>query len=194
MKQGIRKCINKRWIVFLISAMLVYLVVGRDVGIKYRTGDDLQLDLFWGDMVKYFDNHAHVWHNDGATVLVMEFSGQAAENMQEQLERSLVWKACPMPEILHCIAYEKSHTWAKPSSFAEMADLPEISKGYWFFVDQDTYRNGTLCYGNTALDPLEKEKIQAEKEFRQWWSLPGSYALAFYDLNTDTLYYFQRSL
>ncbi len=185
---------KKQWITFFVVVAAVYLLVGRSWGIKYRIGQDLQLDLFWGETTLYFDNHDSVWHDDGATVMVMEFSGQAAERMREQLVQSLVWESCPMPDILHHIAYEKSHTWANPSTFVEMAGLPEIQRGYWFFVDQDTYRNGLLLYGNKALDILGQRKDQAEKEFRPSWQLPSEYALALYDLDTDTLYYFQRNL
>lgn len=194
MKQWLCKCLNKRRIVFLGAIAVVYLLVGRDWSIKHRVGDDLQLDLFWGNTVMYFDNHDHVWHNDGATVMVMKFAGQAAEEIREQLAHSVVWESYPMSDTLHDIAYEKSHTWATPSLFAEMADLPEIQNGYWFFVDQDTYCNGLLMYGDKSLKMLEQEKMQAEKEFRQWWRLPGGYAVALYDLDTDTLYYFQRNL
>ena len=194
MKQWLNKWLKKRWVVFFTAIVVVHLLVGRDWKIKHRAGDALQLDLFWGDMVMYFDNHAHVWHDDGTTVMVMEFSGQAAERMQEQLAQSLVWERDPIPDILHDIAYEESYTWATPSMFAEMAELPEISNGYWFFVDQDKYRNGLLLYGDNALEMLEQEKAQAEKEFRQWWRLPGDYAVALYDLETDILYYFQRNL
>ncbi|MBP3701037.1 MAG: hypothetical protein J6I64_04050 [Lachnospiraceae bacterium] len=179
---------KKQWLIFLAVLVAVYILIGRGLGIKHRIGEDLQLDLFWGNTTLYFDNHDHVWHNDGATVAVIQFTGQAAEAMHEQLDRSIVWEAFPVPEQIRRIAYEKAYTWATPSTFAEMASLPQIQRGYWFFVDQTKQRNGTLLYGQKALENLEDQE-------RPWMrEEPAIYALAFYDSDADILYYFQRNL
>ena len=37
---------KKRMIALVLVAIVVYVLVGRNVGIKYRLGKDLQLDLF----------------------------------------------------------------------------------------------------------------------------------------------------
>ena len=179
---------KKRMMVLILVAVVVYILVGRDAGIKYRLGQDLQLDLFWGKITTYFDNHAHVWHNDGATVAVLRFSEKNAKRLEESLEQSIVWSRTPMSEEFYYVAYERSHTWAEPELFVDMAKVPEITNGHWFFVDQDTYRNGTLVYGQKALERLNLSPLTGEK------TLPGSYCLALYDLDTHTLYYFQRDL
>ena len=182
MVQWIHKWRNKRWIVFGAAMAIVYLLIGHDMGIKHRIGDDLQLGRFWGETAVYFDNHDHIWHNDGAAVMVMEFDGQAAE--------SQVWEPLPMTDRMYEITYQESHTWFTPSTFVEMAELPEIQNGYWFFVDQDKSRNGTLRYGESALENLGQQEIFGTLTYRA----PGGYALALYDVDTDTLYYFQRNL
>lgn len=179
---------KKRMIALVLVAIVVYVLVGRNVGIKYRLGKDLQLDLFLGKITTYFDNHAHVWHNDGATVAVLRFSEKSAEHLEKALEQSLVWSRTPMSEEFYHVAYERSHTWAEPELFVDMAKLPEITNGYWFFVDQDIHGNGTLVYGQKALEQLGLYPLTGEID------LPGRYALALYDLDTHTLYYFQRNL
>ncbi len=179
---------KKQWLTFFSVVIVVYVLIGRGWGIKYRIGQDLQLDLFWGNTTLYFDNHDHLWHNDGATVVVMQFTGQAAEAMRQQLYESIVWEVVPMPEQIRHIAYERAHTWATPSRFSEMAKLPQIHRGYWFFVDQTQHRNSMLLYGYKALENLENQEGPWIRD------MPGAYALALYDLDTDTLYYFQRNL
>ena len=179
---------KKRIITFVLVVVAVYLLVGRNVGIKYRLGQELKVDVSLAKITKYFDNHDHVWHNDGVTVAVLQFTEKNAQRLEESLEQSIVWTKTPMPEEFHKVAYEESYTWADPDYFAEMANLPEITNGYWFFVDQDTYRNGTLVYGQKALDLLE------EPDYNGHRILPGGYGLALYDLDTHTLYYFQRNL
>lgn len=179
---------KKRLLTFMAAILIVYLTVGRGISIKHEIGKVLRLDLFWGDMEIHFDNHDHVWHNDGATVAVIHFSREHAETMRQQLEHSSVWNSNPMPEEFRLLAYERCHTWAKPSSFREMAQVPLIEDGYWFLVNQDDFQHGILLYGQDAVDTLVWES--------SWnaWHDPGGYALALYDRETDTLYYFQRNL
>ena len=111
---------KKRMMVLILVAVVVYILVGRDAGIKYRLGQDLQLDLFWGKITTYFDNHAHVWHNDGATVAVLRFSEKNAKRLEESLEQSIVWSRTPMSEEFYYVAYERSHTWAEPKLFVDI--------------------------------------------------------------------------
>ena len=179
---------KKQWVTFLVVVIAVYLFIGRDWGVKYQTGEVLQLDLFWGDITLYHDNHDPLWHNDGITVMVMQFSGQAAERICDQMENSTVWESFPLSQRLRQIACERAWTWDTPATFSEMVGLSQIENGYWFFVDQDKYRNGTLVYGQRALDGLgQQEGMMVREE-------PGAYAMAFYDLDTHTLYYYQRNV
>ena len=186
---------KRRWLIFAVTIVVVYIVVGRGLGIKHQIGNELQLDLFRGNTTFYFDNHDYLLHNDGATVMVMKFSGQAAEYMQTQLANSLTWEAIPLPKQLQSEIYGRGcHTWATPSTFAEMAKVPQIQNGYWFFVDQTAYRKGTPRYGSKAVEGLKAREPETIQAGYPGWEMPGKYALALYDLDTGTLYYFQRNL
>lgn len=188
-----RNSTKKQWITVALVVTAVFILLGRNFGIKHFIGRDLKLDLFWGKISFYFDNHDHLWHNDGVTAAVIQFSDSSGEGLRCQIENSMFWEAFPMPEKINCLAYEDSYTWADPSTFAEMVGLPEIKQGYWFFVDQDTYRNGLLLYGNKAIENLEDQEAWEARGYRTR-EYPGAYALAIYDPATNTLYYFQRNL
>ena len=185
---------RKHWMTFLAVVIAVYLLIGRGWGIKHRISQELQLDLFWGNSTIYHDNHDHLLHNDGVTVMVMEFSQQSGQYMQKQLTASLVWDVYPLPPQLQSEIYEGGcYTWDTPSTFAEMAKLPQVENGYWFFIDQTAHRNGTPRYGRKALDGLEARKPELIQAGYPGWEMPGAYALALYDLDSDTLYYFQKN-
>lgn len=120
------------------------------------------------------DSHGG-FHNDGDLMVRTKFEGKKAEKMVSQIKSNQDWEATPLPQEIKLVLYggEISPDNVYQSDLAKQNNMPEISAGYWLFIDR---KDG-------------KKKITAGKEWLSDYS--SNYTVGLYDTKTNSLYYFE---
>ncbi|HHX23158.1 MAG TPA: hypothetical protein GX723_03965 [Thermoanaerobacterales bacterium] len=84
------------------------------------------------------------------------------------------WQKLPLSENVHLIIYggEKDNVGYN-YNFAKSFGIPQIKNGYWFFSDRH----------NKSTSPEKDVDLFERRSF--------NFTLAIYDIDTNTLYYFE---
>ncbi|MBR2879752.1 MAG: hypothetical protein IKC02_03670 [Oscillospiraceae bacterium] len=110
------------------------------------------------------------FHGDGSYYLILDCSG----NAERAGEIIADWQALPLTENLQIVMYGGIKDRVSYSyGFAEEAHWPAITNGVYKFVDRHS----------EAVDKSDDTKLLDRFSF--------NFSIAVYDLDTDTLYYFE---
>ena len=120
-------------------------------------------------IIDEYDTHGG-FHGDGTYYLVLDCS----ENTAQAMELNKEWKPLPFTENLQIIMYggEKNGV-SYGYNLAEEAHWPVIHNGVYKFVDRHS----------EAIDKADDTNLFNRHSF--------NFSIAVYDLDTDTLYYFE---
>ncbi|HQA59863.1 MAG TPA: hypothetical protein PK768_02455 [Tepidanaerobacteraceae bacterium] len=123
--------------------------------------------------IEYEDTHGG-FHGDGESFAKIVFDPYQAEEILRQIESLDSWHELPLSENLHLIMYggEKDNV-EYAYNFAKSFGIPHVKNGYWFFVDRH----------DKSSSPEKDENIFKRSSF--------NFTLAIYDIDTNTLYFFE---
>ena len=111
------------------------------------------------------------FHGDGSYYLILDCS-QNADKARSIVEN---WTDLPLSENLHLVMYGGEKNGINYGyNFAEEAHLPEIKNGVYKFVDR---------YNGYLKDRSDDSEILDRSSF--------NFSIAVYDLDSNTLYYFE---
>lgn len=123
-------------------------MISEEIGIGIESGEEI---------INY--SSEETFHGDGEVFYGFQFSSNDLEN---KIKNDDLWKQLPVSSTLEEIL--------KKSNF-ESFSVPEISNGYYFFLDRHS----------EAIDYYDEEKVLERNSM--------NYTLAIYDVDTQILYY-----
>jgi len=107
-------------------------------------------------------------HGDGSYYLILDCS----ENREKAVENIKGWKQLPLSSKLQLIMYG-DESGAYGYNLAEVAKIPEVTNGYYYFCDRHA----------ESTDSSDDTNLLARASF--------NFTLAIYDSDTDRMYYFE---
>ena len=120
-------------------------------------------------VVEELDTHGG-FHGDGSYYLILDCS----DKKEKALEKVKDWNKLPLTENLNLIMYGgKKDGVSYGYELAKEAHIPEIRNGYYMFKDRDS----------------ECEDDRDDSELFNRYSF--NFSIAFYDCDTDKMYYFE---
>lgn len=114
----------------------------------------------------YADDHGG-FHGDGRTVAKVDFAQAEAQELATQMVEN-DWREFPLSEALTQVMYGGIE-----DSLAAQAGIPEMTNGYWWFVDRHSE--------STA--PQDDTEISRRSSY--------NFTLGLYDGDNGVLYYFK---
>ncbi len=123
------------------------------------------------DFIVVEENDTHSgFHGDGSYYLILDCS----QNTDKARNIVKSWKSLPLSENLHLVMYGGEKDGINYGyNFAEEAKWPTIENGVFKFVDRHT----------------ESKNISDDSQLLDRYSF--NFSIAVYDLDSDTLYYFE---
>lgn len=113
------------------------------------------------------DSHGG-FHGDGSYYLILDCS----ENREKAVENIKGWKQLPLSSNLQLIMYG-DESGAYGYNLAEVAKIPEVTNGYYYFCDRHS----------ESTDSSDDTNLFARASF--------NFTLAIYDSDADRMYYFE---
>ncbi|MBP3701038.1 MAG: hypothetical protein J6I64_04055 [Lachnospiraceae bacterium] len=167
---------RKRWygitVIVIVCAILGLVLMKRND--KNRAAKWIEINLPAHEEMMYLDNHGG-FHGDGETVMILTFSKQADEKLRERMEASSVWQTFPMTTNLHRCIYGSKEPAITYVSCVQQTKFPEITNGYWFFLDRQA--------DEESLDRYRDDQLLSRPSM--------NCVAALYDADTRTLYYWK---
>jgi len=139
-----------------------------------RAADWMEIRLPAHEEMLYLDNHGG-FHGDGETVMILTFSEKSDAKLREQMEGGDVWEDFPITTNLRRCIYGSEELAITYISRVQQAKFPEITNGYWFFLDRQVDGENPDRYHDDSL--LSRPSINC--------------VAALYDTDTRTLYYWK---
>jgi hypothetical protein len=167
----------KKKLVYLIMMMIIFVFIWTNVlfiSMDKQLSRALDVRIPADSTLVIEDSHGG-FHNDGVLMVRTEFEGEKAKEIATQIKKNQNWKATPLPKNIRLVLYggEMGNNSYYVSDLAQKNKLPEISEGYWLFMNR---KDG-------------KKKITAGEELFSDFS--ANYTVGLYDTKTNSLYYFE---
>lgn len=158
---------------FLLMAFSFFLTGCFSTSISKQISNSLTVQLPSKVEIDYEDDHGG-FHGDGVTMATVQFQEDEAKEILTQIQNNKDWKATPLPENIELEFYggEKNDVYYI-SDLAEKNNMPEITYGYWIFIDR---------YDG------EERITEGEELFSE---SAKNYTAGIYDIETKKLYYFE---
>ena len=138
--------------------------------IEDRRCDHLGFEITDYTIVEEEDTHGG-FHGDGSYYLILDCS----KNSSQVHEAIKEWKELPLSDNLDLVMYGGEIGGVNYAyNFAEDAHLPTIQNGVYKFVDRHS----------SSVDQSDDTNLLDRASF--------NFSIAVYDLDTDTMYYFEK--
>lgn len=123
--------------------------------------------------IEHMDDHSG-FHGDGEKFAKIEFDNNNGLNILSQIENSNRWNEMPLTENLNLIMYGGIKDNVEYAySLAKKSGISEIKNGYWHFTDRHS------------------ESTHPEKDTELFDRHSFNFTLAMYDVDNNTLYYYE---
>jgi len=163
------------YVLIRIFVLSLLFLSGCSIGSDHEAymAEQIDLTIPAAENVSYTDGHGG-FLGDGETFGKIEFSAANGTEFVSAIEHSEEWNTMPLPENLSLVMYggERGGT-TYGYDFAEEWDIPVIENGYWFFDD----RHSESSAPRSDMDLLDRASF--------------NFTLAVYDMDTNTLYYYE---
>ena len=144
-------------ILFLLIIYIIYVFAFKNY-IFYSSHIEVAIPIF--AKMQEIDTHGG-FHGDGESYVKVYFSDNQAEKFISKIKTNIHWQELPMPEILQ-----------KHNTINEEIKIPEIEKGYWFFIDRH----------NKTINKYDYSGIFDRASY--------NYSIAVFDTFSNILYYY----
>lgn len=157
----------------LLIALSFFLTGCFSTSISKQISNSLAVQLPSEVEIDYEDDHGG-FHGDGVSIANVQFQEDEAKEILSQIQNNKDWKPTPLSENIELEFYggEKNDVYYI-SDLAEKNNMPEITYGYWIFIDR---------YDG-------KERITEGEEL--FSESAKNYTAGIYDIETKKLYYFE---
>lgn len=159
----------------LLTTVLLLSLTACGIGsssVQEELSRTLGVDLSQGKLMETQDSHGG-FHGDGERWVTLSFVDC---DLSPALEAEEEWQSLPLPAPLETVLYGKTKTEGteiiQEGPFT-MREIPQISKGYYFFWD----RHGEAKKANDPGQVLERSSF--------------NFTVALYDTDSKTLYYYE---
>lgn len=131
-------CMKKNYLrklmcVIFILAISILTGCGDDSEDIYDS--ELGIDMSSGQITKSIDTHGSL--GEGSTYIQVEFYGEDADTLENELKENDIWRKLPLSNNLRIAVYGDKNNMSLAQSFDEgIPAIPEISHGYYFFKDR----------------------------------------------------------
>ena len=141
---------------------------------KTKAAEWMEIQLPSHETFVYMDDHGG-FHGDGETVMILSFSPKADAKLRRRMEESAVWKKLPMTTNLRRCIYGSEELAITYLSCVRQIKIPEVTNGYWFFLDRQISEEDPARYRDEAV--LSRPSINC--------------IAAVYDMDNRILYYWK---
>lgn len=165
----------------LTQFFLAFLVIGlglggcgtdREVMIRREISEELKLDLLKTPILIYVDTHGG-FHGDGKTYAVFQLDGEP-ERQNVAFKETRAWKRFPFSLSVKAAAYGRGEQSSLLKSEMDGIPIPPVIKeGWYYFADRHS----------RSLDITDEEEFLNRSSY--------NFVMAFYDAETQRIYYYR---
>jgi len=159
----------------LFTMILMILLVSlqgctKKESIDNELSKNLNTKIISGDIIKNEDTHGG-FHGEGERIIVIKYNDDSINSMLSNIQDSGKWSEIPLDENLNLLMYggRKGDTFYQ-NEFAKKAGIPKIEHGYYYFINKQTNDQNTDILNSPSLN----------------------FAIAMFDSDSNTLYYFEK--
>jgi len=170
---GVRPMKKQLKYIFLLMIFICLLTGCYSQALYKKISATLGIKIPANVKIEYEDTHGG-FHGDGETFAKIQFDAFQAEEILRQITSLESWHKLPLSENLHLIMYGGERDNVEYAyNFAKSFGISHVKNGYWFFVDRH----------DKSTSPEKDEDIFERSSF--------NFTLAIYDIDTNTLYFFE---
>mgnify|MGYP000900384322 CR=1 FL=1 len=164
----------KKFCLVICIFMIAIMVAGCSLGSNQDyIAKQINIDMPNLLTIEYWDDHGG-FHGDGEKYAKIEFDNKNGLNILSQIENSNRWNEMPLTENLNLIMYGGiKDNMEYAYNLSEKSGIPEIGNGYWYFIDRHS----------------KSPNVESDIELFSRHSF--NFTLAMYDVDNNTLYYYE---